>query len=97
MKLQALFAIGAVVLSACAVSSEPVGTDNGAGEAAKKTCVDTVMCVQGYVWSPRSCSCVPAKNTCGNKVCGKHEYCCSSSCGICATIGSMCPAIACAQ
>ncbi len=24
-----------------------------------KTCVQTAMCIQGYVWSSKSCSCVP--------------------------------------
>jgi hypothetical protein len=95
MKLHALFAVAALALSACAMSSEPTGTDDGTGEAAKKTCVQTQMCIQGDIWSSRSCSCVPASNKCGNKVCGKTEYCCSSSCGICEKIGAMCPAIAC--
>ena len=95
MKLQGLFAVAALVLSACAMSSEPTGTDDGTGEAAKKACVQTQMCIQGDVWSSRSCSCVPVSNKCGNKVCGNNEYCCSSTCGICEKIGAMCPAIAC--
>ena len=97
MKLQWIFVVGVVVLSACAVSTEPTSTDQGTGEAAKRNCVQTEMCVQGDVWSSRSCSCVPATNTCGKNVCGADEYCCNSSCGICEKIGGMCPMIACAQ
>ncbi len=95
MKLQWIFAVGVVVLSGCTVSSEP--TITAVGTDAVKKCVQTEMCVQGDVWSPRSCSCVPATNTCGKDVCGQDEYCCNSSCGICEKIGAMCPMIACAQ
>lgn len=29
--------------------------------AAKHSCVETVLCMQGYVWSTKACTCVPMK------------------------------------
>jgi hypothetical protein len=97
------FAIAlAIGLAACGSADPKESTDNEGAELHGK-CVDTVLCVQGYVWSAKSCSCVPDKShhgggggpSCGTKSCGAGQYCCSSSCGICAPIGAMCPMIAC--
>ncbi len=98
----ALLAAGLAACSSGDGDPTPTGTDDEA--LRHRGCVDTVLCVQGYVWSNKSCSCVPAKTTsdggvgvaCGTKHCGQGEYCCSSSCGICAPVGAMCPMIACA-
>ena len=34
--------------------------------------------------------CPPGRSTCGENVCGKGEYCCNASCGICAPEGGGC-------
>jgi hypothetical protein len=62
------------------------------------TCVETMLCIQGYVFSDKSCSCVPqgGGEPCGNGTCGANEYCCNASCGICAPVGGVCTQQACA-
>jgi hypothetical protein len=64
------------------------------------TCTQTMLCIQGYVWDDKSCSCVPGAGAggvaCGNGTCGSGEYCCNSSCGICAPRGAMCTQQVCA-
>jgi len=63
------------------------------------TCVETMLCIQGYVFDQQSCSCVPSQTTgepCGNGTCGANEYCCNASCGICAPLDGVCTQQACA-
>ena len=36
------------------------------------------------------CGCEPIVELCGDNVCGSGEYCCNSSCGICAPEGGFC-------
>jgi hypothetical protein len=89
-KISALFVLALV--AACGGAAEP--TDDTAQPV--KSCVQTAMCIQGDVWSQKSCSCVPEKGPkCGKKSCGANEYCCNASCGLCAPLGSACIQIAC--
>jgi hypothetical protein len=46
---------------------------------------------------PATCTCQPPGLPCGDTPCGTGEYCCSSSCGICAPIGALCPQIVCGE
>ena len=95
MKNISVFAVLLVV--ACggtAVGEPPDETDDTS--SAVRACLQTALCIQGDVWSQKSCSCVPVKGAkCGSKTCGAKEYCCNTSCGICAPLGSMCIQIAC--
>jgi hypothetical protein len=73
----------------------------GEEEQALRVCNTIALCVEGYVWSPRRCACVPDKKSkgeaCGSRTCGAGEYCCNASCGICAPAGGACIQIACAE
>lgn len=102
---ETIFAVSAVCfgLFGCGAADEgstqapePVGT---AQQAVKSTCVDTMLCAQGYRWDSHSCTCVPDHpgqgETCGSRVCGSGEYCCNASCGTCVPTGYMCTQIAC--
>ena len=90
-------------LVACSSSSEPTDkTDEptASTESAATRCTQTALCIIGDVWSPKACACVPEKSAgggalCGTKHCGAGQYCCNSSCGICAPVGSACIQIAC--
>lgn len=85
-----------LVFAACGgTATEPVD-ETGESTAEARTCNVMALCVQGYTWSAKACSCVPDKGPkCGTKQCGAKEYCCNASCGICAPLGSACIMIAC--
>lgn len=97
-----------VLLPLTALACSSGSTESGGGEEGTtrtdqqelRACVETALCIQGYVWSQKTCSCVPEKQhggvTCGTKTCGAGQYCCNSSCGICAPFGSACIQIVCA-
>lgn len=59
------------------------------------------LCIQGQHWdsSPAICDCVPddagGGPSCGDNRCGRGEFCCNRSCGICAPRGGACIQIAC--
>ena len=62
-------------------------------------CAATGLCVAGYHWDEVHCRCVRDQNggaRCGDRHCGRGEYCCNASCGICAPIDGGCIQIACA-
>ena len=50
--------IGLLGAVGCASASDPQ-TENE--EQGAKKCVQQVLCIQGYVWSAKSCRCVPEK------------------------------------
>lgn len=89
--------IASLVLFLVACGGATQGNEQSEESSAEaRACVQTALCIQGYVWSQKTCSCVPDKGPkCGTKTCGAHEYCCNSSCGICAPLGSACIQIAC--
>jgi hypothetical protein len=63
-------------------------------------CTQLALCIRGYHWdgTPGVCACVPDVQDgipCGDNLCGKGQYCCNSSCGICAPFGAACIQIAC--
>ena len=99
MNWKGLVAVSALLLAACSSASDPSSespTDTSS-DAVRKKCVQKEMCMKGDVWSSKKCRCVPEGPSCGAKTCGADEYCCSASCGICETVGAMCPAIACGK
>ncbi len=68
-----------------------------AGAAGKRSCVEGCKKQFGPGRKRGQCisTCAKAKGggtrpTCGNTVCGDGEYCCNSSCGICAPIEGSC-------
>jgi hypothetical protein len=59
-------------------------------------CVETQMCMQGYVWDNKACQCVPEQGeACGNNTCKVGQVCCNASCGICTDPGMFCTQQAC--
>jgi|SRR5581483_3455930 len=91
--------LGLLVTVGC--SGGPNDPQTGTEQQEAKKCVETQLCVIGYVWSQKACACIPDKKpdhvTCGTKTCGAGEYCCNASCGICAPEGYACIQIACGQ
>ncbi len=64
------------------------------------TCTVMMLCIQGYVWDDKSCSCVPDPNAgtpCGPTTCSGGDVCCNASCGICTPPGGFCTQQVCAQ
>jgi hypothetical protein len=57
------------------------------------SCNIIALCIQGYMWDDKSCSCIPDPNAgeaCGSSVCPAGQVCCNSSCGICTDPGGFC-------
>jgi hypothetical protein len=56
----------------------------------------TTMCPPDTKCDPTTGRCIPAMGVpCGPNTCSAGEICCSDTCGICAPMGAVCPAIAC--
>lgn len=54
-------------------------------------CGIAALCIIGYVWDDRTCSCVPDTQTaCGTGFCPAGQECCNASCGICTEPGGVC-------
>jgi hypothetical protein len=56
------------------------------------------LCIEGYepFFDDCGCGCTPVQGEpCGSNVCGAGEYCCNSSCGICAPEGGVCIQLVC--
>jgi hypothetical protein len=45
--------------------------------------------------SPQVCGCVDGGGSCGGNTCGRNQFCCNASCGICAPIGGACIQVVC--
>jgi hypothetical protein len=77
------------------------GSGGGGHQCGPVVC--TLACQYGYEHDANGCElcvCKPPPDAgvvrqCGNTTCGSNEICCNPSCGICAPMGGVCPAVTC--
>lgn len=71
------------------------------GACSNTNCKAISQCLKNYHWDDVHCKCIanshpdsspsPSRsNQCGTTTCNSNEYCCNSSCSICAPIGGVC-------
>ncbi len=86
----------AAITFLCADGFTPFFSECGCGcERLPEAC--GIRCASGFRLDEHRCACVPdhGGTPCGTNTCGRGQYCCNASCGICAPDGGVCIQLAC--